>query len=153
MDPRFTLTTLFLRTYASFFFLNINLTDINSVQKFKNIDKPRFTSPSLTPASSRHSPQSTKIFVEDFDSDESDLSETDLSIHGRKGRTSFSRPLEAKETSPMSVQQSLRMYHSPQPGRRRRRRSFDRSRPAMITFDEQVQRTDNGNKPRPIRRS
>ncbi|KAJ6092211.1 hypothetical protein N7467_004180 [Penicillium canescens] len=124
-----------------------------AVQKSKNIDKPKFTSPSLTPARSHHSSQSTNIFVEDFDSDESDLSETDLAIRGRKGRTSFSRPLEAKETSPVSVQQSLRMYHSPQLGRRRRRRSFDRSRPGMTTFDEQVQRTDNGNKPRPIRRS
>jgi hypothetical protein len=86
--------------------------------------------------------------VEDFVEDESDLSETDLAIRGRKGRASFNRP--AKETSPMSVQQSLGKYHSPQLGRRR---SFERSRPGMIIFDEQTQRTGNGNKPRPIRRS
>ncbi|KAJ6076762.1 hypothetical protein N7499_008743 [Penicillium canescens] len=117
-----------------------------AVQKSNNSLKPKFTSPSPAPASSYHSSQSTKRFMEDFNSDESDLSETYLAIGGRKGRNSFNHPQEAKGTSPMSVQQSLSKYHSLKLGKRR---SFERIRPEMTIFDEQVQ----GNKPRPIRRS
>ncbi|KAJ5166813.1 uncharacterized protein N7482_005594 [Penicillium canariense] len=113
--------------------------------------QPNVTSRSPSLAGLYHSSQSTKMPVDHYlDPDESDFSETDLSIRGRKDRTPIHRRSvsrqhpETKETSLMSVQPPSRMSHSPPMGRRR---SFERTRPARFIVNEQGQRTGNGSKP------
>lgn len=85
-----------------------------------------------------------------IDSDDSDFSETDMSIRGRKGRTSFHRRSvsrhrrpEAKETLLVPAQQSSRVYRSASMGGRRPRER--ESTPAVMIVNEQAQRTSNSN--------
>ncbi|GLI75326.1 hypothetical protein PoHVEF18_003579 [Penicillium ochrochloron] len=90
-----------------------------------------------------------------FESDDSEFSETDLSVHGRKGRTSFRRRSvsrhrrpEARETLMVPVQ-STRVHRSASTGGRRNR---DRNEvPAVMIVNEQAQRTDNSNTNKPRR--
>ncbi|KAJ5168298.1 uncharacterized protein N7482_003892 [Penicillium canariense] len=90
-----------------------------------------------------------------FESDDSEFSETDLSVHGRKGRTSFRRRSisrhrrpEVRETLMVPVQQSTRVHRSASTGGRRPR---DREIPAVMIVNEQAQRSDNTNSNKPRR--
>ncbi|OOQ82736.1 myosin heavy chain, clone [Penicillium brasilianum] len=90
-----------------------------------------------------------------FESDDSEFSETDWSVHGRKGRAStrrrsVSRPrrTEVRETLTVPMQ-STRVTRSSSTGGRRHR---DRSAvPAVMIVNEQAQRTDNSNSNKPRR--
>lgn len=97
-----------------------------------------------------------EIFFEG-ESDESDFSETDMSIRGRNGRTAFHRrsgsrhrrPEVARETFLAPVQQATRVYRSASTGGRRPRER--ESTPAVMIVNEQAQRTSNANSNKPRR--
>ncbi|KAJ5190779.1 uncharacterized protein N7498_009764 [Penicillium cinerascens] len=85
----------------------------------------------------------------DGESEESDFSETDMSMRGRNGRTSIHHrsssrhrhPDVAKETFLAPVQQATRVYRSASTGGRRPRDRDDV--PAVMIVNEQAQRTNN----------
>ncbi|KAJ6108269.1 hypothetical protein N7523_009592 [Penicillium sp. IBT 18751x] len=91
------------------------------------------------------------------ESEESDFSETDMSIRGRNGRTSFHRrsvsrhrrPEVARETLLAPVQQTTRVYRSASTGGRRPRER--ESTPAVMIVNEQATRTSNANTNKPRR--
>jgi hypothetical protein len=90
------------------------------------------------------------------ESEESDFSETDMSIRGRNGRTAFHRRSvsrhrrpEAKETFLAPVQQATRVYRSASTGGRRPRERD--STPAVMIVNEQATRTSNANTNKPRR--
>ncbi|KAJ5133696.1 hypothetical protein N7448_001280 [Penicillium atrosanguineum] len=91
------------------------------------------------------------------ESEESDFSETDMSIRGRNGRTAFHRrsvsrhrhPEVARETYLAPVQQSTRVYRSASTGGRRPREHS--STPAVMIVNEQATRTSNANTNKPRR--
>lgn len=83
------------------------------------------------------------------DSDGSDFSETDMSLRGRKGRTSFHRRSISRHHHPevkesfLAPVQSSRVYRSASTGGRRpRERDVT---PAVMIVNEQAQRTNNSN--------
>ena len=91
------------------------------------------------------------------DSEESDFSETDMSIRGRNGRTAFHRrsvsrhrrPEPARETFLAPVQQATRVYRSASTGGHRpRERDMT---PAVMIVNEQATRTSNANTNKPRR--
>ena len=91
------------------------------------------------------------------ESDDSDFSETDMSMRGRNGRTSFHHrsssrhrhPDMVKETFLAPVQQSTRVFRSASTGGRRPR-DHDNV-PAVMIVNEQAQRTNNANSNKPRR--
>ncbi|KAJ5380291.1 uncharacterized protein N7496_002719 [Penicillium cataractarum] len=90
-----------------------------------------------------------------FESDDSEFSETDWSVHGRKGRASnrrrsVSRPrrTEVRETLTVPMQSSRLQRSSSHGGRRHRDRG---EVPAVMIVNEQAQRTDNSNSNKPRR--
>lgn len=106
------------------------MTDLDSEQKLETVREREVTHPSLTPTSSRLSSRSAEVRARYFDSDESEFSESDISIHGRHGRahgraSSHRRRPRAGERSPVVQQPSLPYVSS-------RQHSYERARPPTV---------------------
>lgn len=91
------------------------------------------------------------------ESEESDFSETDMSIRGRNGRTAFHRRSVSRHRQPEAaqdkflapVQQSTRVFRSASTGGRRPRERDNT--PAVMIVNEQATRTSNANTNKPRR--
>lgn len=88
------------------------------------------------------------------DSDSSDFSETDMSMRGRRGHTSFHRRSISRHRRPevretlLAPLQSSQVFRSASTGGRRRDRDVT---PAVMIVNEQAQRTNNANSNKPRR--
>lgn len=119
-------------------------TNLDSEQITEFSLKPKSTGPSLALTSSRHSSRSNKLPVYshcELTSEESDFSETDLSIHGQESRTFRHR-------------HSFSRHHRPGEGRSAStdgQPSREQVTPAESIGNEQAQHTGGGDNDKPRR--